>query len=241
MHINRIIIVYFINIGGVEGGQGGESVVRGWERKARGESAECGKEEAQAPWVKELKSYNIYSWDRKKMSVCASLQPTIAVLGLPACRNLAAAVLQFLSLEDLEAVAEAATGSNSANYFLQLVSNARFLSQFINRTDKSLYFTFFAEPEYRAIEAAQVGAVTQEGTGVFLRQQAALQEVMQMLREKVPAAEDDLEMLGSLLADPELPLPRLKRETQGMYCTSPFQLFLVDCTFRQDEQEFFCF
>jgi hypothetical protein len=26
-----------------------------------------------------------------------------------------------------------------------------------------------------------------------------------------------------------------------MYCTSPFQLFLVDCTFRQDEQEFFCF
>jgi hypothetical protein len=48
-------------------------------------------------------------------------------------------------------------------------------------------------------------------------------------------------VLTNLLSDPDLPLPKLKRETQGMYCTSPFQLFLVDCTFRQDEQEYFCF
>jgi hypothetical protein len=163
-----------------------------------------------------------------------SLKPIIATLGLPACRSLAAIVLQFLSAEELQAIAEAASGSNSCNYFLLLVRNANFLSQFINRTDKSLYFTFFAEPEYRAIEAAQVAGVAQEGTGVFLAQHSAFEGVMRMLRERVPTAEEDLEMLGSLLADPELPLPRLKRETQGMFCTSPFQLFLVDCTFRQD-------
>lgn len=48
--------------------------------------------------------------------------------------------------------------------------------------------------------------------------------------------------MKNLLADPDLPLPKLKRETQGMFCSSPFQLFLVDCTFQQDESEdFYCF
>ena len=54
-----------------------------------------------------------------------------------------------------------------------------------------------------------------------------------MIGRCVPAVGEDMELLESLLADPELPLPKLKRETQGMYCSSPFQLFLVDCTFGQ--------
>lgn len=112
----------------------------------------------------------------------------MTTLGLPGCRNLAACLLPFLSEEDLEAVGEAAAGSKCGNYFLELVRNARFLSHFINRTDKSLYFTFYAEPEYAAIERAQVAAVTQEGTGVFLRHQHALQAVQDMLRARVPAA-----------------------------------------------------
>lgn len=37
-----------------------------------------------------------------------------------------------------------------------------------------------------------------------------------------------------MLVNPDLPLPKLKRETQGMFCTSPFQLFLVDSTFNED-------
>ncbi len=131
-------------------------------------------------------------------------------------------------------MAEAAASSNSPNYFLHLAQNARFLSHFINRTDKSLYFTFFAEPQYRAIEANQVAALAQQSEPIFLRLHQSCQAVLAMLRQRVPAAEEELDVLTNLVADPDLPLPKLKRETQGMYCTSPFQLFLVDCTFRQD-------
>jgi hypothetical protein len=120
------------------------------------------------------------------------------------------------------------------NYFWALLHNARFLSQFINRTDKSLYFTFFAEPQYRAIEIAQVAALAQEDSPFFVEQYSNWRAVNAMLAECVPAVGEDMELLGGLLADPELPLPKLKRETQGMYCSSPFQLFLVDCAFRQE-------
>ena len=54
-------------------------------------------------------------------------------------------VCQFLSEEDLEALCEGCPSLKTGNYFLSLLRNARFLSNFINRTDKSLYFTFFAE------------------------------------------------------------------------------------------------
>lgn len=45
--------------------------------------------------------------------------------------------------------------------------------------------------------------------------------------------------LLEMLVNPDLPLPKLKRETQGMYCTSPFQLFLVETTFSQPEEDLF--
>ncbi len=58
----------------------------------------------------------------------------------------------------------------------------------------------------------------------------------------MPLVPDEMEILNNLLADPDLPLPKLKRETQGMFCSSPFQLFLVDCTFNEEEeQDYFCF
>lgn len=57
------------------------------------------------------------------------------------------------------------------------------------------------------------------------------------MEPSLPGDGEEMDVLRNLLADPDLPLPRLKRETQGMYCSSPFQLFLVDCTFRHDEEE----
>jgi hypothetical protein len=38
------------------------------------------------------------------MEPCPSLQPLLLALGLPACRNLAGVVVQFLSAEDLDAM-----------------------------------------------------------------------------------------------------------------------------------------
>lgn len=50
-----------------------------------------------------------------------------------------------------------------------------------------------------------------------------------------------MDILINLIVDPDLPIPKLKRETEGMYCSSPFQLFLVDCTYRSEEEEYSCF
>lgn len=76
--------------------------------------------------------------------------------------------------------------------------------------------------------------MAQQAEPIFLILNQQCKAVLAMLMERVPALEDEIEVLTNLLSDPDLPLPKLKRETQGMYCTSPFQLFLVDCTFRQD-------
>jgi hypothetical protein len=52
-----------------------------------------------------------------------------------------------------------------------------------------------------------------------------------------------MEMLFDMLVNPDLPLPKMKRETQGIYCTSPFQLFLVHETFNEEDEDdmFSCF
>jgi hypothetical protein len=116
------------------------------------------------------------------------------------------------------------------------VQNSHFISQYINKTDKSLYFAFYGEDEYRRIEISQIAAVAQEKSNIFLNYHHAYKTVVDMIQARVPVAGEELEVLNNLLADPDLPLPKLKRETQGMYCSSPFQLFLVDCTFRQEDE-----
>lgn len=77
-------------------------------------------------------------------------------------------------------------------------------------------------------------AALAEDSPFFMEQESNWRAVNAMLSQCVPAVGEDMELLGSLLTDPELPLPKLKRETQGMYCSSPFQLFLVDCAFGQE-------
>ena len=115
--------------------------------------------------------------------------------------------------------------------------NGHFLGQYLNRTDKSLYFPFYGEQQYKRIEIAQTAAITQQQSSLFLDYHRDYDAVFAQLCPSLPAEAEELELLRNLLADPDLPLPKLKRETQGMYCSSPFQLFLVDCAFRQEEEE----
>lgn len=96
------------------------------------------------------------------MLALPSLRAIIAALDLPACRSLAATLLSFLSEEQVAAIAQAAAFSNKPHFFLHLVRNSRFLSQYLNRTDKSLYFPFYGEQQYKRIELAQTAAITQQ-------------------------------------------------------------------------------
>lgn len=77
------------------------------------------------------------------MLALPSLRPIIAALDLPACRSLAATLLAFLTPEQIAAIAEAAAYSKKPHFFLHLVRNGHFLAQYLNRTDKSLYFPFY--------------------------------------------------------------------------------------------------
>lgn len=66
---------------------------------------------------------------------------------------------------------------------------------------------------------------------------------MMLIKQKMPLIEGEFEALKTTLLNPDLPMPKLKRQTQGMFCTSPFQLFLVCSTFQDyDEQDLYtCF
>lgn len=55
------------------------------------------------------------------------------------------------------------------NYFLTLVQNFDFINNYLNRTDKSLYFPFYAEDEYRHIEINQIAAIAEENSNCFLQ------------------------------------------------------------------------
>lgn len=63
-------------------------------------------------------------------------------LNLPTCRRVAVGVAAFLSKEDIEAACEAFADQKEEHFLLELFRNIRFINNFINAADKSLYFTF---------------------------------------------------------------------------------------------------
>lgn len=51
-----------------------------------------------------------------------------------------------------------------------------------------------------------------------------------MIKEALPEKnfqEQILQELENMIVDPDMPLPRLKRENEGIFCKSTFQNFLV--------------
>jgi len=70
---------------------------------------------------------------------------------------------------------------NCPNYFISLVQNYNFINNYINCTDKSLYFTFYGEEEYQKMEISKIAAVAQSNSNLFLKYHKDINHVMQTL------------------------------------------------------------
>lgn len=112
-------------------------------------------------------------------------------LNMPVCRNIAMTVVAYLSQEDIETLCLAfeEVGMAEPHFFVEMVRNRRFISNYINATDKSLYFTFYEEEDYKQIEVQQIASISQANSHLFQGYEQSFAEVTQCLKTRVPVME----------------------------------------------------
>lgn len=160
-------------------------------------------------------------------------------------------LLNLLHLRDLYSVAsylDAATISTllrclphaRAGKFLQVVRITHFLRHYLTRTDRSLYMPFYAEQGFTRTENELLRGLCGHSASLLSYFLAAYQNITARIAQELHgfeyAAETVREVIDVLL-DPELPFPKLRKQTVGSHCNSAFQYYLVDKLLAPEDED----
>lgn len=77
-------------------------------------------------------------------------------------------VVSYLNYDDLEMLYSVLTNSCSGDGFWELVQTAYFLQKYLNRVDRSFYYSFYEEKEYVDLEEMQMMGFANNYSKCFL-------------------------------------------------------------------------
>jgi hypothetical protein len=118
-----------------------------------------------------------------------------------------------------------------AGKFMQVVKITHFLRHHLTRADRSLYVPFYSEQSFRRIENEALRGLCGHSASTLTYFLASYYHITTRLIQEL----DGFELAGEVvkdiidtLIDPELPFPKLRKQTVGSHCNSAFQYYLVD-------------
>ena len=141
-------------------------------------------------------------------------------------------IVSFLDIDTVtQLAATIAERPRHLRSFLEVLRVRLFLQNHLTRTDRSIYMPFYAEQSFRSIEdelQRQICAHSARTLCYFLNAYEALAAALAAQLVALPEAAEVAASITDSLFDPELPFPKLRKQTVGMHCHSGFQYFLVD-------------
>jgi hypothetical protein len=121
--------------------------------------------------------------------------------------------------------------SKNRSNFLEVVRIRYFIQNYLTKTDRSIYMPFYAEESFLKIEYDLLRQICNHSSNVLSYLFSSFNHLSSKFTTELsdfPSAEEIVQSITDTLVDPELPFPKLRKQTVGIHCNSAYQYFLVD-------------
>jgi hypothetical protein len=139
---------------------------------------------------------------------------------------LVTATLDFLGLEELTAMAEVDLAASLDSRLFKVATAKAFMGNYLNRVDRGVFFTFYDDQDFRCIEKNTINVLASHSYPFLVQAYQAYQTLFQAFSAHssfLAAQPDFCSMLEQMFLEPDLPMPKFKRESIGMFCETGIQ------------------
>lgn len=130
-------------------------------------------------------------------------------------------VLDFLDLEEIISIGELVLSCGVKTKFFMVALARAFMGKYLNRVDRSVFFVFYEDVDFHNIEKRTSNLLASSQSSLLAHEYFSYSEIFKAFdtySSFLEGREDFLTILEQLYLEPDLPMPKLKRETIGMFC-----------------------
>ena len=123
-------------------------------------------------------------------------------------------------------MAEVGLSSRSESVLFRVAIGKAFTAQYLNRVDRSVFFMFYEDQDFRFIEQNtlhRIVTTSYDFLNQAYRNYQSLFRPFRLLTPFLEAQQDFVTLMEQLFLEPDLPLPKFKRESVGMFCETSIQ------------------